>query len=88
MFDRMFEWEFSRWIKPFELSVQSELNYTKDKVDCNSVGTRITCVYMVTVSPPASFTCEREVNSNEGFINMRTKTYIYKRSGKTNASLL
>ncbi|KAG1973399.1 hypothetical protein F2P79_000826 [Pimephales promelas] len=37
MFDRMFEWEFSRWIKPFELSVQSELNYTKDKVDCNSV---------------------------------------------------
>ncbi|XP_077079510.1 uncharacterized protein LOC143732379 [Siphateles boraxobius] len=80
MFDRMFKWGYTRWIQPFELSVESELNYTKEKVDCTSVETRITCVYMVTVSPPASFTCEREVHSNGDFINMRTQTYTYKRS--------
>lgn len=80
MFDRMFEWGYTRWIKPFELSVESELNYTKENVDCTSSDTRITCVYMVTVSPPASFTCEREVHSNGDFINMRTQTYTYKRS--------
>ncbi|CAM4718823.1 unnamed protein product [Leuciscus chuanchicus] len=80
MFDRVFKWEYTRWIKPFELSVESELNYTKGNGDCTSKDTVITCVYMVTVSPPASFTCDHEVHSNGDFLTMRTQTYTYKRS--------
>jgi len=87
MFDQMFKWGFSWRMVSFKLSVESELNYTTETEDCTSLE-RETCVYMVTVSPPASFTCEHEIYSNGDVKNLRSQTYTYKRSGKTNASLL
>ncbi|KAG1973398.1 hypothetical protein F2P79_000825 [Pimephales promelas] len=78
-FDQMFKWGFSWGMLSFELSVESELNYTIETGDCSYLDRR-TCVYMVTVSPPASFTCEHELYSNGDFINLRSQTYTYKRS--------
>ncbi|KAL1270320.1 hypothetical protein QQF64_032609 [Cirrhinus molitorella] len=61
-----------RW-QSFELSVESELNYTMEILKFSSSDSSYICVYMVTVSPPASFTCVLESNVR----NMRSQIYNY-----------
>ncbi|XP_048066137.1 uncharacterized protein LOC125279951 [Megalobrama amblycephala] len=75
MFDRM---RYSWQMQFFELSVESELNYTKENLKCTLDGEM--CVFMVTVSPPASFTCVHEIHSNGEVKNLSSHTYSYKRS--------
>jgi len=87
IFDRMLRRRDSWQMQSFELSVESELNYTKEKLKCTSSDRKM-CVFMVTVSPPASFTCVHEIPSNGEVKSLSSETYSYKRSGKTNTSLL
>lgn len=67
----------------FTLSVESKLEYT---IRLTSSPCSDLCVFLVTVSPPASFTCEHEVHSNGEVKNLSSQTYTYGLSGKTNAS--
>ncbi|XP_050973829.1 uncharacterized protein LOC127170097 [Labeo rohita] len=57
----------------YSLSVESELNYTTELLKCSSSDSSEICVYMVTVSPPASFTCEHDCL----FADLRSQTYNY-----------
>ncbi|XP_067270506.1 uncharacterized protein [Pseudorasbora parva] len=79
MFDQMAAMRYSWWMQSVDLSVESELNYTKEIVQCSSLESR-PCVFMVTVSPPASFTCVHEIHTDEGVKNVSSQTYHYKQS--------
>ncbi|KAK7136294.1 hypothetical protein R3I94_014817 [Phoxinus phoxinus] len=71
-FDRTFDMFY---LRSFTLSVESELNYTMETLTSSPVSD--TYVFLVTVSPPASFTCEHEVHSNGEDKNLRSQTYTY-----------
>ncbi|XP_073675849.1 uncharacterized protein [Garra rufa] len=58
------------YTETFDLSVESKLNYTMEILQCSSTEMR---VFMVTVSPPASFTCVHKFNSR----NQHSQTYNY-----------
>ncbi|XP_067270503.1 uncharacterized protein [Pseudorasbora parva] len=79
MFHQMAAMRYSWWMQTVKLSVESELNYTKEIVQCSSLESR-PCVFMVTVSPPASFTCVHEIHTDEGVKNVSSQTYHYKQS--------
>lgn len=65
----------------FELSVESELNYTIEPEELHFPSPE-TYVYMFTVSPPASFTCVHEIGFDPDVRNLRSQTYNYSGSGK------
>ncbi|XP_048066135.1 uncharacterized protein LOC125279948 isoform X2 [Megalobrama amblycephala] len=77
MFDPMFEMRYSWQMQSFELSVESELNYTKEIEECS---TSDMCVFLVTVSPPASFTCVHEIHSDGEVKYLHSQTYNYNKS--------
>ncbi|XP_050973760.1 uncharacterized protein LOC127170052 [Labeo rohita] len=78
-FAEMFGMTF-RW-RSFDLSVESELNYTMELAECSSSDSSEICVYLVTVSPPASFTCVDEFAFSPDVIDRRSQTYNYSGSG-------
>ncbi|XDV49528.1 hypothetical protein PO909_018761 [Leuciscus waleckii] len=57
------------------LSVESELKYTMKRLTSSLFSD--SCVFLVTVSPPASFTCKREIHSNGESKNLSSQTYTY-----------
>ncbi len=65
----------------FELSVESELNYTIQPLQFPFFSSEMH-VYMVTVIPPASFTCVHEIGFDPDVRNLRSQTYNYSGSGK------
>ncbi|XP_052459416.1 uncharacterized protein LOC128018074 [Carassius gibelio] len=77
-FTQMFQWRFR--IQSYELFVESELNYTIELLKCSSLNSSEICVFLVTVSPPASFTCVDEFKSGLDVRNLRSQTYNYNRS--------
>ncbi|KAL0187221.1 hypothetical protein M9458_018891, partial [Cirrhinus mrigala] len=72
-FAEMFGMTYRR--QSFDLFVDSELNYTMELLECSSSDSLEICVFMVTVSPPASFTCVHEFGLN--IRNRRSQTYNY-----------
>ncbi len=66
----------------FELSVESELNFTIEPQQFSPLHSSEMRVFMVTVSPPASFTCVHEIGFNLNVSNLRSQTYNYSGSGK------
>ncbi|RXN39039.1 macrophage mannose receptor 1-like protein [Labeo rohita] len=83
-FAEMFGMTF-RW-RSFDLSVESELNYTMELAECSSSDSSEICVYLVTVSPPASFTCVDEFAFSPDVIDRRSQTYNYSGSEKCQES--
>ncbi|XP_043102109.1 uncharacterized protein LOC122349997 isoform X2 [Puntigrus tetrazona] len=61
----------------FKLSVESELNYTMETFRNPSLDSLEILVYMVTVSPPASFTCVHEVDFYVDVRNVSSQAYNY-----------
>ncbi len=79
-FAEMFRMTYRR--QSFQLSVESELNYTIEQQQFSSLHSSEMHVYMVTVSPPASFTCVHEIDFYLDVRNLRSQTYNYSESGK------
>ncbi|XP_016118721.1 uncharacterized protein, partial [Sinocyclocheilus grahami] len=74
-FAQMFE---RRYIfQSFNLSVESELNYTMELLERSSLDSSEICVFLVTASPPASFTCVHEFDFGLDVRNLRSQTYNY-----------
>ncbi|XP_043103275.1 uncharacterized protein LOC122350659 [Puntigrus tetrazona] len=65
----------------FKLSVESELNYTMETFSNPSLDSSEMRAYMVTVSPPASFTCVHEVDFYVDVRNVSSQAYNYSVSG-------
>lgn len=65
----------------FELSVESELNYNIEPLQFPFFPSEMH-VYMVTVIPPAFFTCVHEIGFDPDVRNLRSQTYNYSGSGK------
>ncbi|ROI64855.1 hypothetical protein DPX16_3402 [Anabarilius grahami] len=63
-----------RWLS-ITLSVESEEKYTIKRVTSSQFTN--TCLFMVTVSSPASFTCETKVYYKGKVKNLRSHTYTY-----------
>ncbi|XP_043103278.1 uncharacterized protein LOC122350661 [Puntigrus tetrazona] len=61
----------------FKLSVESELNYTMETFRNPSLDSSEMRVYMITVSPPASFTCVHEVDFYVDVRNVSSQAYNY-----------
>ncbi|KAF4110390.1 uncharacterized protein LOC131545815 [Onychostoma macrolepis] len=61
----------------FQLSVESELNYTIEPLEFFPFYYSDLHVYMVTVSPPASFTCVHEIGFDLDVRNLSSQTYNY-----------
>uniref|UniRef100_A0A8C1KV62 Uncharacterized protein n=1 Tax=Cyprinus carpio TaxID=7962 RepID=A0A8C1KV62_CYPCA len=60
-----------------ELSVESELDYTIEPVEFFPFYYSEMQVFLVTVRPPASFTCVHEIDSDLDVRNLRSQTYNY-----------
>ncbi|KAI2662055.1 hypothetical protein H4Q32_007792 [Labeo rohita] len=58
------------------LSVESEQSYMLRGHICRPYTKQ--CVFLVTVSPPASFTCVHEIHSDEDIKYLRSQTYNYR----------
>uniref|UniRef100_A0A8C2L3S0 Uncharacterized protein n=1 Tax=Cyprinus carpio TaxID=7962 RepID=A0A8C2L3S0_CYPCA len=74
-FAEMFRMTY-RW-QSFELSVESELDYTIEPVEFFPFYYSEMQVFLVTVRPPASFTCVHEIYSDLDVRNLRSQTYNY-----------
>ncbi|XP_016392762.1 uncharacterized protein LOC107727413 [Sinocyclocheilus rhinocerous] len=74
-FAQMFERRYR--FQSFKLSVESELNYTMELLKCSSLDSSEICVFLVTASPPASFTCVHEFDFGLDVRNLRSQTYNY-----------
>uniref|UniRef100_A0A671KQG6 Uncharacterized protein n=1 Tax=Sinocyclocheilus anshuiensis TaxID=1608454 RepID=A0A671KQG6_9TELE len=74
-FAQMFERRYR--FQSFNLSVESELNYTMELLKCSSLDSSEICVFLVTASPPASFTCVHEFDFGLDVRNLRSQTYNY-----------
>ncbi|XP_018954446.1 uncharacterized protein LOC109084205 [Cyprinus carpio] len=61
----------------YKLCVDSELNYTMELLKRSSLDSSEICVFLVTVSPPASFTCVNELDFGLDVRNLSSLTYDY-----------
>ncbi|KAK2898237.1 hypothetical protein Q8A67_009655 [Cirrhinus molitorella] len=59
--------------RSFDLFVESELNYTVELLEWTLSDSSVMYIFMVTVSPPASFTCVHKFH----FRNLHSQTYNY-----------
>ncbi|XP_026132692.1 uncharacterized protein LOC113111810 isoform X2 [Carassius auratus] len=60
-----------------DLSVESELDYTIEPLTLHCFCSSDMRVFLVTVRPPASFTCVHEIYSDLDVRNLRIQTYNY-----------
>uniref|UniRef100_A0A8C1XV17 Uncharacterized protein n=1 Tax=Cyprinus carpio TaxID=7962 RepID=A0A8C1XV17_CYPCA len=64
-------------VQSFKLSVESELDYTIEPVQFFPFYYSELRAFLVTVRPPASFTCVHEIDSDLDVRNLRSQTYNY-----------